>query len=131
MEATWPSLVLNFPKDPSSTHIPVLRHLGQDPKIRHVVELGVGAFSTFSFLDRECFPHLETLTSYESDSAWASPILNEKYGDDRFFLFLHAKPLSASVRAGAVDLSGADLVFVDHTHDDIERDATIRAITGS
>ena len=71
-----------------STHAPVLRHLARHLRIRRVTEFGSGDYSTPIFLDREAFPDLEALVSWDSDAEWLARVRERCGGDPRLTLKL-------------------------------------------
>ena len=73
-------------------------------KVRSVLELGSGPFSTSLFLDRRVFPDLEKLTSYEDDLRWAA-LVAERVGTDPRLDFRVVESVSHSVPASSADAS--------------------------
>src|SRR5579859_3848467 len=71
---------------PYTTHLPALLALRFLRPIRRVLELGAGEHSTLAFLDRECFPELETLLSFEQDPQWAERVKTLAGSDARLSL---------------------------------------------
>jgi hypothetical protein len=115
--------------DPYVTHTPVLAGLSVHVHVRRVLELGSGTHSTFNFLNRRVFPHLECIDSYENDPQWASRVLAAAGGDQRLKLRVTTRPMAECVRDLA--LSDYDLILIDDSQTSVERSATIMAIAGS
>jgi hypothetical protein len=116
----WP------PPDPYTTHLPVLIGLARLFSVRRVLEFGCGRFSTLTFLDRQAFPHLETLVSQETERDWMERVRTMTHSDPRVsFIF---QPYSMAVGIHELDLDQFDLVFVDDSATIEDRAATIRAV---
>ena len=64
---------------PYATHLPVLSAASSVMKVRSVLELGSGPFSTPLFLGRRVFPDLEKLISHEDDPRSAA-VVTERVG---------------------------------------------------
>ena len=96
---------------PYQSHVPVLIALARLLKPRAVAELGMGDYSTSVFLDRNLFPTVERLSSFETDQEWFDKV-RKKHGDDsRFEPQLVPSPMwktAIKLRADAFDL-----IFVD------------------
>jgi hypothetical protein len=69
--------------DPYSTHLPVLKMLGQLDGIETIVEFGSGPYSTKEFLNTEIYKDLKILYSFESSIEWIKTVAS-KISDDRF-----------------------------------------------
>lgn len=95
-----------------ATHQPVLIGLAQIRPIRRVLEFGSGLYSSKLFLNRDLFPQLEELVSYEDTAEWRDAVLEAVGDDDRFDLRL-VDAVNESVPA---DLERFDLIFVDDSH---------------
>jgi predicted O-methyltransferase YrrM len=110
--------------DPAyATHLPVLAALARITTIRRVLELGSGPFSTSMFLNRDVFPDLDILTSYEDDPNWEHVVLDAVGSDTR--LEFRMVP---EVRLAVPPTDGYDLVFIDDSRLPSERSTTIRAV---
>ena len=59
-----------YPLDHAS-HLPVLIGIGMKSRIRRVLEIGSGPYSTPLFLNLEVFPDLTELVSVEPNAEWA------------------------------------------------------------
>jgi hypothetical protein len=103
--------------DIGSTHIPVLVSLGRTREIRSVLELGAGMYSTPLFLNRNVFPHLESLVSFEDNPEWVKKVLNVCV-DERLILVSDFPNLEKRY----------DLIFVDNSIHLHVRAATIRKV---
>lgn len=91
------------------SHIPALKSISNAFDIRTVIEFGAGEFSTKTFLDRDIFPNLERLISYEHDNGWIKR-LRKEIDDDRWtFMYCHVE----SMLEAAGFAEPADLVFID------------------
>lgn len=106
---------------PCASHLPVLRLCATLFQIRHVIEFGLGEFSTRAFLDRLCFPHLDRLVSYEDDPVWADRAAAPLGRDPRWDVRVHAhKDRELAAARFVADVSanrtaeGADLALVDN-----------------
>lgn len=108
------------------THIPVLIGISRAVKIRKVLELGCGPYSTLIFLDQDVFPALEQLDSIENCGDWAAKVLQMSKHDRRLSMRLVDGPIAD--RLGDVDLGEYDLVFVDDALSREERCRTIAAV---
>ena len=108
-----------------ATHVPILIGLARLREIRAVLEFGCGHYSTFTFLNRSVFPHLETLHSVENDASWAQTI-QDAVTDQRWHLKLVDGPIAESV--SLLDLEAFDLILIDDSKTSAQRKATIRAI---
>lgn len=94
-----------YPRDHAS-HMPILIGIGMRIRVRRVLELGAGPYSTPTFLNRAIFPDLTELVSVEKDQEWADRMRhgeNSIGGDGRITL----------TDASPVDHSRFDLIFVD------------------
>lgn len=103
--------------DIGSTHIPILIAVGLKYPIKTVLELGTGYYSTPTFLNREVFPDLEELISYEDDPKWRY-IAMETYKDVRMHL---VEELPSPTHP-------YDLIFVDNSQSGVTRAQTIRRV---
>jgi hypothetical protein len=109
-----------------ATHLPILVGFGQHLRIRKVLELGCGDFSSRTFLNSNVFAEVAELKSLETDLAWLQKISTDLKSDTRF------KPqfVSTSMAQGieAIELDEFDLIFVDDSTSAEERRETIREI---
>ncbi len=104
----------------------MLLALGRRLKVRSILELGCGEHSTLAFLDRNCFPGLERLDSYENALGWAKKIQAKAAGDSRFQLNFVQGTIEAAV--AQCDLEAYDLIFADDSTAIEQRSATIGAL---
>lgn len=109
-----------------ATHIPVLVALGLLTEVRSVLEFGSGTFSTLTFLNREAFPHLETILSFENDAAWYAKVREQVSHDPRITLTYADGPLHALVPD--LDLAAYDLIFIDDATKASLRAETIQSV---
>ena len=72
--------------DVYSTHLNILRLMGQVVNPTAVLELGAGFYSTGLFLDRTVYPALRWLDSVELNDEWRH-MVRERYPDERLTLF--------------------------------------------
>ena len=101
--------------DGFSTHLPILRAIGRCmPEIREVQEYGSGIYSTPLFLDRETYPNVTLVTSYETSEKW---------------LYLAPKDARLIMLTGAIPEPRltADLIFIDSDTQD-NKIETIRLV---
>lgn len=103
--------------DAYRTHTPVLAGLGALFRIHTVWELGAGRYSTPLFMDRDAFPYLNTLTTFEHDPEWIVEVENLLPFVDRDRLRIVGCPYG--VAAGFETFIKAkmdalpDLIFID------------------
>jgi predicted O-methyltransferase YrrM len=95
-------------------------------EIRTVLEFGCGNYSTFTFLNRAAFPHLEQLLSIENDVAWAETLRASVKDDERWRLELVEGEISDSV--AELNLEAFDLILIDDSKTSAQRAATIRNV---
>lgn len=70
---TWtgPKTVADQTRWPDyGSHVPALASIGAAYEIRSAIEYGSGRYSTRALLNREWFPKLDSLVSYETDREW-------------------------------------------------------------
>jgi predicted O-methyltransferase YrrM len=108
-----------------STHLPILMFLARTRKISKVLEFGSGMFSTLNFLDKNCFPDLNHLKSYETDAFWASKMKELVMADPRSELIFSENPLAGLVANMDMDF---DLILVDNSMESKQRCDTIRQV---
>lgn len=113
-------------KNPYLTHFPVLLAMQQWLPLRSVLEFGSGESSTKGLLNKDGFPLLVRLESYENDAAWAARVRMQLGHDERLTLNLIDGPICAAVQA--MDLEAFDLVLIDDSLTLEERSSTIRAV---
>ena len=94
---------LPYPQDYAS-HLPILIGLGSRLKIRRILELGAGDYSTSAFLNYSIFPYLIELVSVEDNPEWAQKVQIHHPG---------ARLRMAASEADIRDYSLFDLIFVD------------------
>ena len=104
----------------------ILVGIAQRFKIRRVLELGCGAFSTSTLLNGEIFADLERLDSYETDRSWLEKTATAFQADDRFRLTLISGAMASGVRETNIEMF--DLIFVDDSSSAAERKETIRQL---
>ena len=109
-----------------ATHIPILVGIAQRFQIRRVLELGCGAFSTSTFLNRKIFADLERLDSYETDRSWLEKTATAFQGDDRFRPTLISGAIAPGFRETKLEVF--DLIFVDDSSSAAERKETVRQL---
>lgn len=123
------------PEHPESyaTHQPILIGLARLTPIRRVLELGSGPFSSAMFLNRDAFPDLEALVSYEDVPEWRDKVLDAVGEDDRLDLRLveavHDAASQAALGARTMDhVDDFDLVFIDNSGRLRFRKRTMKAV---
>ena len=94
-----------YPQDYAS-HLPILAGLGSRLKIRRILELGSGEYSTAAFLNYSIFPHLIELVSVEDNPDWMQRVQIHHPG-------AHDRLRMASDENSIRDYSPFDLIFVD------------------
>lgn len=94
----------------AGSHIPLLRSIGTKFPIRTVIEFGTGMFSLKTFLDKEYFPLLENIYSYETSNLWIE-YMKSLFDDQRWTI--------ESIKGvkGVNYPCPVDLVFVDGVDD--------------
>ncbi|MBX7209080.1 MAG: hypothetical protein K1X78_12255 [Verrucomicrobiaceae bacterium] len=112
--------------DPYVTHLPVLVGVGSLLKIRSVLEFGSGNHSSLTFLDRNCFPDVERVDSFENDVEWGCSIRAKTAHDPRFTMHLLEGSVADAVRT--VKIEDYDLIFIDDSVESEQRQATITAV---
>jgi hypothetical protein len=112
--------------NPYATHLPVLIGLSRLLAVKRVLELGCGKYSTLTFLNKDIFPVLEVLDSFENDLEWANEMKEITRGDPRIKIRLIDKPMSEIVPQ--IDFQEYDLIFVDDSVTVDERTRTIYEI---
>lgn len=116
--------IRNRHPNPYATHIPVLLAVSQITQPKAVLELGSGPFSTSLFLNREAFPHLQTLVSYEDDPQWAKTV-STRFVDDARLDYRLVERVPSAVPD---DISAFDIVFIDDSVMESDRARTIRSV---
>jgi hypothetical protein len=96
------------------SHVPALVSLANAFRIEYVVEYGSGRYSTPTFLNKNLFPDVVKVDSYEDDSTWGVDTVRRN-PDDR--LSMHLGSLASMTKSLHMD---ADLVMVDTSEDNSE-----------
>ena len=109
-----------------STHIPILIALANNFKIRRVLELGSGEFSTGVFLNRSVFRDLTRLDSFETDQMWLDRTAQSAGKDERYHPCL-VDEMAAALRG--IDVDPFDLILVDDSTSAAERAETIKQLS--
>jgi predicted O-methyltransferase YrrM len=112
--------------EPFATHVPALVALGVLIRVRRVLELGCGRYSTPAFLNQSAFPELERLDSYEDDPEWSRQVAETIGSDSR--LKLHTLSSSIADAASCMCYDDYDLIFIDNSMLWTQRVATIREV---
>jgi hypothetical protein len=104
----------------------LLLAVAQQRKVRRILELGSGTYSTLTFLDRKYFPDVEKVDSFENDAAWAEKVKAAAGDDPR----LNLRTISGSIcdMVDTVDASTYDLILVDDSVTADERAASLRRV---
>lgn len=109
-----------------NSHVPLLKKIAELVKINKVLELGSGGYSTKLFLDKEAFPDLTKLISYEDSEEWFD-MLGREIVDKRFdYLFIDG---GIHNHHDMINSSGFDLIFIDNGVNKKQRIATIQEIS--
>lgn len=111
---------------PASSHLPILIGLGRLFQVRRVLEFGAGHFSTLCFLNRDIFPDLGQVHSFETDPQWKELIEAEANEDQRLIITLVEADLARA--AATCDFTKFDLVFIDNGPSSESRVATIKEV---
>jgi len=114
---------------PFATHLPVLIGLSFAVRLRRVLELGAGVYSTRLFLNRAVFPTLEVLHSYENHHYWYNQVLPSVQQAPRATLTMCEGPMSTAV--SSMSLEDYDLILIDDSQTLQERCHTIQAVATS
>lgn len=114
------------PPEAFASHLPILIGLAGILRVRKVLELGCGTFSTPTLLSRRCFPHLEKLDSLETERTWIEKAAEIVGRDPRWTPTAVGGSMASCIPD--LNLENYDLVLVDDSHSYEERARTIRAI---
>lgn len=87
------------------SHQPALKALAAFTPITTVIEFGSGPFSTHLFLDREAFPDLRSLVSFEHDMTW----VEKTWVADHRHALIISQPETFAARSRDME---ADFVFL-------------------
>lgn len=93
-----------------ASHEPVLKAIAKQFKIETILEFGCGESSTFLFLNKEFFPNVKELISFESNAEWGRKI-GDLIKDDRLKLFINSEAYFLEMIIGMQQKY--DLIFVD------------------
>ena len=95
-------------------------------RVRTVLELGCGLFSTPLFLDRSVFPEVTRVDSLENDAQWAAKVASAFGSDPRLAVHYVEGPIGD--RVAAMDLAEYDVILINDSSSEAERAQTIRAV---
>lgn len=112
--------------DVYASHLPVLREIGRLLPIYSVLEFGMGHYSTPLFLDKEVFPSLRSLTSFETDLGWWESV-RSSITDLRANLLYEQESIEDVIQR-SLRLREYDLIFVDNGNSKEERIRAIEAL---
>jgi hypothetical protein len=107
--------------DRVGSHIPVLDLIKRLSRVRRILELGSGVYSTPKLLE---FPEIELLISYEDSKPWFDKVAKIKH--DKFKLILEG---NLSGLAKWIDLEEFDLIFIDCCEFKEQRIEVVREIS--
>jgi hypothetical protein len=110
-----------------ATHIPILIALAQQFRIKQVLELGCGNFSTPTFLNQRVFRNLNRLDSFDNDESWIKKVSAHVGDEPRFYPHYIAGSVSSALFE--TSLEKFDLIFVDDSTSAEERSQTIRKLS--
>ena len=108
--------------EPMGSHLHVLFGIRPTPKV--VVEYGAGMQSTRAFLDRDHFPELISLVSYETDEVYYKHLLEDLRPDPRWNMSLVSEQ---NIHHFTDRAAVADLVLIDN-HSGQARVEVIKAV---
>ncbi len=109
-----------------ATHLPVLIGLPRLFEVKHVLEFGSGLSSTPLYLNREVFPDLVSVLSYENESEWLEKVQEATQHDSRLQLKLIEGRMAGMV--DTLNVGDYDMIFIDDSRGFKVREETIRAI---
>jgi hypothetical protein len=112
--------------NPYATHLPVLIGLSRLFRVERVVEFGSGENSTLIFLNKQIFPHVMFLQSFENDVKWLDAISSKTATDPR--IQMHAVDRDMYCAAAESNIENYDLVFIDDSFSIEQRSKTIHAV---
>ena len=112
---------------PYATHIPIIVGISTIWRVRKVLELGGGNFSTYTFMDRTIFPEIEELITIEDNPEWGKYLESSLNKDNRFKLVYDIGNFAVSI--SELDLSKFDLIFIDNSTSSDTRSETIKIIS--
>lgn len=100
--------------DPYASHISFLTIRGQSAgnRIRRILELGSGIYSTPLFLDKTVFAYVERVVSIESIQVWADKVKVACGDDPRLELLVKPEPIEDYLDTIELDF---DWIFVDNS----------------
>lgn len=98
-------------EDAYSTHLPVLCAIAGIIQPTRIIEFGSGLISTTTFLDRNIFPKLTSLLSFENSRDWYGTVASQ-IGDDARLQYRFVDG-SMGDAVSSDDVSTADLIFID------------------
>ena len=112
--------------NPYTTHLPVLLAAARQRRVRRILELGSGTYSTPTFLDRNYFPDVEKVDAIENDASWSEKAQAAAGNDPR----LAIRTISGAVAAvvDTLDVGTYDLALVDDSATALERTATLSRV---
>lgn len=110
------------PSIPYASHLPVIIGLARIIKIKRVLELGSGLFSSVAFLNKLAFPDLTELHSVENDGRWAQEV-SSKITDLRFKYTVLDFSICSFLEQ--ISLNDYDLIFIDDSSEVTDRAETI------
>ncbi len=113
-------------KSPYSTHIPYLLAISKIAEIRHVLEYGSGPYSTLVFCNKNAFPFIESVVSYENDSLWFEKV--KERTENISFLDLRLVVGSMHKSVSKLDVNKSDLVFIDDSLSSRLRKETLTSV---
>lgn len=91
-----------------------------------ILELGSGRYSSRIFLDKDFFPLVEKVDSFENDQNWSDIVRDLLGNDERFELTCRQGAISKQIES--IDLEKYDLIFIDDSVTSEERSKTIQTI---
>jgi len=108
-----------------NSHMPILKKIAKKIKIKKILELGSGGYSTKLFIDKNFFPDLVHLKSYEDDESWFRMLLRDI--EDKRFDYIFS-PNGIHEEIDLIQLDNFDLIFIDSGKNKAERIAVIKSV---
>jgi hypothetical protein len=108
------------------SHMPALIGLGITARLKNVLELGAGLNSTPVFLNRSCYPELNTFTSVENDLTWFDKLKSDPGFKGASNIFYYPGKIADYVKE--IRNLSFDLILIDDSYETCDRVSTINAV---
>lgn len=112
--------------EPYATHVPVLVGISAVCRPKLLIEFGSGTFSTLSFLDKEAFPSLERVESYENNLEWFEQIQKKIPFNALVKLNFVEGEMYRAVQSA--NTASASMIFIDDSPTDAARVPTVEEV---